>query len=138
MVVHHIPAQPFHQPVERQGCLPLEESVGLPFAPHPEHHIGALQIAVHHLRDDLHIVLQVRINGNSGIGPGRRPLQSGPQGLLVSYVVGQLQALDVRTGGGKSRYQLPGTVFAPIVDIEENGLLHLAGGAEPVQHRRQA
>ena len=137
MVVHHLAAQAFHQPVKHLGRMTLEERVGLPLAAHAVHDVRPVAPGLHHVHDGMHIVLQVRIDGHSRRRMAGSPLQSGPKCLLVARVVRQLQSADPPVGGSVAANQLPRPVAGTVVHIQEPSASNRPPDRKLLQYARQ-
>lgn len=104
------------KPVERHGTHALEHGVGLAAHLHAVDDVVAFGEVVDHLRDGLEIILKVGINGDDGIGMVFHRHHAGHDSILVTDVVGKIDAAHERILLLQLADDVPCMVTASIVD----------------------
>ena len=92
MVEHDFHAHGLHDLVEALGCEFFKEGVGIPGASDAVYHIISLVVFLHHLVDDVHVILQIGVQRNGHIRflfCRHKPSQ---QRVLMALIPGQLDA----------------------------------------------
>ena len=117
MVVYYPAVKESHQAVERQCRSALEKGVGLALLSHSEYDVVALVVFIHHKTDGINVILQVGIDAYGSVTVCRSPLQSCPQGILMTTVARQLQAANLRCLLGERLDNAPCLILASVVYI---------------------
>ena len=118
MIVDRFSPHRFHQSIESEGGGAFEESISLAFTSYTINNIIAFHIAFHHLGDDIDVILQVGINGNSCIATFLYSIQSGHKCVLMPHISSQVQPAGIRCIFIELLDDFPGTVCTPIVYVQ--------------------
>ena len=118
MVIDRLAAHRGHEAVECLRRPAFEHAVRGTTCPHAIDHIGSFGIVLHHASNDIHIVLQVGINGDNGFGLIGHMLHSRPQSLLMTHIMRQANASYFGIFTAQAFYQRPCAVAAAVVHIE--------------------
>ena len=137
MIVNDVSSKGIHQLIESQGRIFLEKSIRRTLPAHAVHDVGSSAPGIHHPDDGTHVVLQVGIDGHGCIRMGCRPLQTGPQRLLMTDIVRQLQPGHTWMCFGKSPDKFPSAVARTVVHVENLPFVYLPVRKQFIHHRRK-
>ena len=70
----------------------FEEGISLTLLPDSENNINTLIEIIYHQGNSFDIILQICIDRNSSIGMHSSPFQAGPQSLLMTDIMSQLES----------------------------------------------
>ena len=130
VVIHNIHAQHFHELIKALGGGAFEEGVGIPFVPHPIDHLAALMILVQKGVQHVDIVLEIGVQGDGTVRPFPGGHQTGQQGVLMTPVVGQLEAGNQAVFLVEPGDQLPGAILAAVVHQQDAAVLPRPAGGD--------
>ena len=122
MVVDDLLVEAAHQPVEGLRADALEPRVALAALPHAVDDVLARVHLPCHVDDGGLVVLKVSVDGYDGIAVVDALLQSGPQCILVAFVVGEFDALHRGVVPGLVGDELPRAVAAAVINQQQVGV----------------
>ena len=116
VVKNRVRPHPFHELVEAFGGEALEEGVGFPLAADAVDDLRPGQVFVNHCIHGIYVVLPVAVDGNGDIAFAPGFHQACQQRVLVAPVPAQADAFVVFILFGKLANEIPGAIFATVVD----------------------